>query len=817
MQKVIRCTIRNPSSGSLDHFLVNKKSLKGCWVPGDQLDLSSLILDLFCRRQRQKEQRMERVHAKERMEKEMLQRERQVRIVEATRRAEEERVRKEEARRAAKLRKQEDSAKKKLEQEARKKARMLAAQHSLHKNLNSDSSALIMQVASLQQKVHLVFASHEMQVEKALRFFADLKLARIPEREIIKIRKKTMEKIRMINERLHLCNEPVMDGKQVLARMFDHEKNASMRMQTTNDNVGTVAQNSQNANANTYPQADNGNFQGRSGNMLSPSKNSPNATSLFANEHNRQQQPFGNGNFVQATIPNSTHIGQNILSPEPIKTPMKSSQNNRPFLPPTPNGYFDGNSKETGFQSSSGRGGIINQSFGQQPQKFAEKFQNQTQIQNSRAQHYSTPNPKKNSFLGPSPGGNNVFSNKQQNSLPNQQVNPMSQPHAFSSSMSPMQFAQLQPHQQRQQKPQQVNSRSLSPMQPVPQKPQPQQLNHMNLSNQQVQTQNHQFSQQSFPNAKHTAQPSMSNNAQQQYSNPPFNQKDATMDYRRQQMGMNQQRYSSSTTPSPGYLNNSNNNRQAANSSISHSRNHPNSMANQYTTPSQQNQTSFPGHGGVGQQQQRQHYSQQQRSHQQLQNRNYAPSGMNLSSRPSMNMNSFHGASSVPDQYGNSNPNQSNSASQQSMNNPRQPFNMGYGQPQSNKTMNQNGGNTFPGQQQQQLQGNFARSNNNLPYNTTNGPSQIGGQNRQQQISLAPALQHQDFRGQQQYSQSQSQSTLQSNLQQQQQQQPQSQLESIQHQIYILQQQQKQQQQPQQYQMPNGQFNPGPNGNNFYS
>jgi len=588
--------------------------------------------------------------------------------------------------------------------------------------------------------------------------------------------------------------------------MFDHEKNASMRMQTTKDNVGTLAGNSQNANVNTYPQAGNRNFQSRSGTMFSPSNNSPNAPSLFANEQNRQQ-PFGNGNFAQATIPNQTHLGQNILSPEPIKPPMKSSQNSRPFLPPTPNGYFDGNSKETGFHNSSGRGGIINQSFGQQPQKFAGNFQNQTQIQNSRAQHYSTPNPKKNSFLAPSPGGNDM----QQNSLPNQQVNPMSQPHAFSSSMSPMQFAQLQPHQQRQQKPQQMNSRSLSPMQPMPQQPQSHQLNHMNLSNQQVQTQNHQFSQQSFPNAKHTAQPSMSNNAQQQYSNPPFNQKDETMDYRIQQIGMNQQRYASSTTPSPGHLNNSNSNQQATNSSISNSWNHPNSMANQYTTPSQQNQTSFPGHGGVGQQQPRQYNSQQQRLHQQLQSRNYAPIGTNPSSRPSTNMNSFHGTSSVPSQYGNSNPNQNNSASQQSMNNPRQPFNMDSGQPQSNNTMNQNGGNTFPGQQQQQQQRNFARSNNNLPYNTTNGPSQIVGQNRQQQMSLAPALQRQDFRGQQQYSQSQSNSNS------QQQQQPQSQLESIQHQIYMLQQQQKQQQQQtQQYQMPNGQFNPGPNGNNFY-
>jgi hypothetical protein len=174
LQKVIRCTIRNPSSGSLDHFLVNKKSLKGCWVPGDQLDLSSLILDLFCRRQRQKDQRLERVREKERSEREKLDRERSIRMAEAVQKGKEEKMRKEEARRVSKLKKQQDAAKKKLEQEAKKKARILATTQSRKKLQNNQPKALSVEMDSWQRQKHLAFSSHEMQVEHALRSWNNL-------------------------------------------------------------------------------------------------------------------------------------------------------------------------------------------------------------------------------------------------------------------------------------------------------------------------------------------------------------------------------------------------------------------------------------------------------------------------------------------------------------------------------------------------------------------------------------------------------------------------------------------------------------------
>ncbi len=769
MQKVIRCTARNPSSGLLDHFLMNKKSLKGCWVPGEQLDLSSLILDLFCRRQRQKEQRMERVRAKERIEKQIMERERQIRIAEATRQAQEEKIRKEEARIAAKMRKQEDAAKTKLEQEARRRARILSTQQAQQNKMNNTS--LSSEVASLHQKLLMVFASHEMEVLKILQFYGGLNIANVPEKEIIKIRKKTVGKIEIINDRLQRCNEPVMDNEQLFSRLFRHEKNAATKMRTPNDSVGTMAGNSQNINVNAFSQAGNGGFQSSSSNMFSQPNKSLNVPPSFGNEQKRPQQLFSN-------------FGSGILSPEPIKNQMESSHNSNHKYLSGGIGYFDASNKNTGLQSSSSRGGIMNQSLGHHPQKIAGNLQNQPQVQNSGSQYYTTPNSKKNPFLGPSPGGKNMFSNPQQSSLPNHQVNATS-PNAFSNSISPIKLAELQRPRQRQHQQPHLNSGSLTPMQAAHQQHQP---SRMDFSKQ-VPTQNRQVSQPGYPNAQSNVHPPMPN-TQQQYSNRSFNQKDSAMDYRRQQTGMNQQEFRSSATAPVGHLNASNGNHQAAN--FSNAWNQPTSMANSHNNSSHQNQPLFPG---IQQQQRRQQSNQLQRQ-QQLQTRNYASTGMN----PSLSVNSFQGGSSMPGQYGNSNQNQMNPGSQPH-NDSRQAFNVGYGQP--NNTMNQNSANTFPGQQQQQS--NFAR-NINFPYNA-NGANQIaGGQNRLQS-SRTPSMQHQDFRGQQKYSQSQ---------QNQQQQQPQNQLASIQRQIYMLQQQQKQQQQ-QQYRMPNGQFNPGQNGNNFYS
>jgi len=626
-----------------------------------------------------------------------------------------------------------------------------------------------------------------MQVLKKLRFYNDLNLANIPEREIIKIRKKTVGKIEIINDRLQRCNEPVMDNQQMFSRLFGHEKSAAMKMSAPEDSVGTMASNSQNINAGGFSaggfsQAGNGSFQSSGSNLFSPTNNSPNIPNSFGNEQNRQQQAFETGNFVQATNSKQPNFGRGILSPEPIKNQMQSSQNSSQLLSGG-NGYFDGSSKNTGSQSSSGRGGIMNQSLSQQKQDFTGNLQNQSQVPNTRSQYYSTP--KKNAFLGPSPGVNDMFSNPQQSSLANQQVNAMST-NAFSTSISPIKLAELQPPHQRQQQQPHMTSSGLTPMQSAQQTQH--RLNRMDFSKKQVSTQNRQLCQPGYPNPKNNVQ-------QQQYSNQAFDKKELAMDYRRQQTGMNQQQYISSATPPVGHLNTSNGNRQAA--SASNSWNQPSSVANKYNNLSHQNKPSLSGI----QQQQLQQSNQLQRQ-QQLQNRNYASTGIN----PSMNMNSFQGGSSMSGQYGDPNRNQMNSASQPQSNS-RQAFNMGYGQP--NNTMNPNGGNMFPGQQQQQQQQrNFAR-NSNFPYNAI-GANQMGasGQNRQQS-SMTPAMQHQDFRGQQQHSQSQQ-------SQQQHQQQPQNQLASIQHQIYMLQQQQKQKHQ-QQYQLPNGQFNPGPNGNNFYS
>lgn len=65
-QKAIQCSIRNSSSGNIDHFVLNKKNLKGCWMSNSQVDLLSLV----CRRQSRIQRRLQRVREKHEADKE---------------------------------------------------------------------------------------------------------------------------------------------------------------------------------------------------------------------------------------------------------------------------------------------------------------------------------------------------------------------------------------------------------------------------------------------------------------------------------------------------------------------------------------------------------------------------------------------------------------------------------------------------------------------------------------------------------------------------------------------------------------------------
>jgi hypothetical protein len=818
---------------------VNKKSFKGCWVPGEQLDLSSLILDLFCRRHTQKEQRLLRVRAKERAEREIMEKERNSRIAEAAQKAKEEKLRKEEARKLARLKKQEDATKKKLEQEAKKKARMLAKIQSQKQQLKDQSMAHTVEIERWEKQKEFVFSSHEMQVEYALRSWTDRGYTSVPESDIIKLRKMTVEKLMTIMDRLRQFNEPVMSSQQMLSRMFRHEKQAASKVQINKDGVGTTSKSSNDTNgvspagtgiygntsrtpqSTTSSKYTHGDYQ-----KLFSWKNNPNIPSMSASrndEQNRRRRLHANGNSAQINISNQQGVEDNILPPQPTMNPMQQSPNEPSFASRGSSNYFDSKNQGLGLQSNSGQGGFVDRSFNIQPQKYVGDFQNQVQVQHSTGQFYSTPDTKKDPFVGSS-GGTDAFKSIQQYPSSNQQVNSISQPFTTSSSLTPMKSAQqlvIQP-----------------PTTSILQQQQQQQKRNYNefSRDQGLQTHhNHRFAQ-------------------------PTNQNKMEMNH---QVEMNHQNFN----------NPSNSNYSASNGSGSSVWNRQSfGTKQQNILMGQKHEPSSSGQAGI---QQKQQFNRNQ----------YSPFGTNQSTTQTDVM---RGSSRLSGKFGNPNSNQMNAASQP-VSISRQQFNMGCERPQSHDVMNQQGINLFSGQQQ-------ALRNTNSPYNV-NEPNRmnVSGQKRHramamvsqnqqdlQQVSFQERQQYSQLQsGQQQYSQSQSSqqqysqsqhgqqqysqsqhgqqrysqlqsgqqrysqlqsgqqqysqshqqqqqrdqmesqpgqqrySQLQSGQQQysqshQQQQQQRDQMESIQKQIHMLQQQQKQQN------MQRGQFNAGSNSNNFY-
>jgi hypothetical protein len=251
LQKAIRCTITNRYDGSLEHFVVNKKSMKGCWVPAEQLDLSSLMLELSSRRQIQMKKRQEFVRVKENAERKKTEKERSGRIAEATKKAEEDHRNREitsEVRKAAKLKKRQESAKKKhekeLDKETKKTAKMMTAmEKKKDRQLAAQeiqSFALKHEIAKLNGENTMAFSLHEMQVKYTLQAWYNLGHSNIPEADIILIRKQTLEKLRLTNERLRRCNVPILDTHRTMAIMFELEKKAALSV-TPNCVPGTIA------------------------------------------------------------------------------------------------------------------------------------------------------------------------------------------------------------------------------------------------------------------------------------------------------------------------------------------------------------------------------------------------------------------------------------------------------------------------------------------------------------------------------------------------------------------------------------------------
>ena len=59
IQKFIKLSQRDPSNGIVEHFIMSKTTMRGCWISSEHIDISALILDNFTKRQRQLNKRSE--------------------------------------------------------------------------------------------------------------------------------------------------------------------------------------------------------------------------------------------------------------------------------------------------------------------------------------------------------------------------------------------------------------------------------------------------------------------------------------------------------------------------------------------------------------------------------------------------------------------------------------------------------------------------------------------------------------------------------------------------------------------------------------
>ena len=418
MQKVVRSTVRNLSTGSFEHFLVNKRSMKGCWVPTEQLDLSSLILDLFCRRHRQKEERLKRVIEK----KKKIEDERIKRIAEAAMKVEEEKRKREKSRIAAKRKKKEAARKKKLEQKAKKKARIsstINAQEASKlqiQKLGSQPAANAVDINLWKKQIELALKSHELQVEYALQSWTNRGLSSIPENKLVEIRKSTLDQLKRTMDRLRQCNQSVMNDEQMMTNMYYHEKKVALKFQSEKSTVGDMGNDqkvtsaptgiSENKISVSQSSTTSNHVHGHNSNLFSTQNVAPRLSISPVRSSNEQtgqhQSSFGNNNPRKRPVSEQLILEGNFLSRQPIMDQTQSSNGGNQF-----------NKKygECGMHSNtSGHADFINQPFNTQPQHMPGGFQNQVQSQHlATSASYSTPNSKNGLLDGASSSNNNAF------------------------------------------------------------------------------------------------------------------------------------------------------------------------------------------------------------------------------------------------------------------------------------------------------------------------------------------------------------------------------------------------------------------------
>jgi hypothetical protein len=278
VQKVIRCTLKNRSTGYLEHFIVNTKTMKGCWIPAHQLDLSSLMMELSHRRHVQVKQRQERLYVKEKADKEKAELIKIQRATEAAKKAEEARQRRaveaakaEEARQRrateaakkaehARQRKATEAAIKAEEKRRRKSEAATKAEEARQRKAvaaeNKEEAArqritertttmLALQqqkseteIARLHNHLALALAQHERDMLKLLKTCVSSG-GSIPGADVDAIRKHTLETLNAVGIGLQGVRGSKLDHQQVLSLMFIRERCAVASIDKSEHNAPT--------------------------------------------------------------------------------------------------------------------------------------------------------------------------------------------------------------------------------------------------------------------------------------------------------------------------------------------------------------------------------------------------------------------------------------------------------------------------------------------------------------------------------------------------------------------------------------------------
>ena len=248
---MVRCSQRDPRSGVVDHFVVNasKGRMRGCWISSERMELSSLVLNLFIRRQRQRNKRLEYIRQKEKVEKEKLERERVKRAIEAQR-----------------LMKERTRVKLIAERQAIEKARRAAGVSFANKNNitgasstnhfmpGTSSNSIQVQISHWNQEIQRRLMQHEASMRQLMQGCILSGIFPVPEVQMNAIRNTTIDCVKVATEGLKRCNASTIKDAQIMSLLVACEKRAlesviksgavnprSNQAQTVNDkSAGTI-------------------------------------------------------------------------------------------------------------------------------------------------------------------------------------------------------------------------------------------------------------------------------------------------------------------------------------------------------------------------------------------------------------------------------------------------------------------------------------------------------------------------------------------------------------------------------------------------